>query len=703
MMTRKKFITLIVTILAVVGVVSVCAFAASKPSAPVVKAYNIEASGKNRIKWKEVKRATYYRVYRATSKDGELKHVKSTTSLSYTDPNTKVGKTYYYVVKSVNKRKAVSKSSNKVKLTRKLSRSSVTLSNVEKTGKIKIKWKAVKGAEKYQVYRALTKDGKYSLIKTTTATSMTNKSTKAGQRYHYKVRAVASKAAANSAFSVRKSKLCTLAQPNLYTPKVNSAGKIVLNWKALNGTDKYLVYRAGKKTGEYKRIGAVKGKTFTDKKASAGKTYYYKIRATHKNTDANSICSVVKDVKVFKGSGLSVGVMYGDKSYPTFTWNKIKNATSYNVYRSFFKDKEFKLLSTETGLTYKNKNIPQGLTLYYRVEAVNKSGKILATSKTIDITTKFTQKEELKTRYLKNYVAKIYNLPTSSSTATRIRYMEEVRLGRSILSSDGGTWYRAFYKGKLYYLFSENLADTLTSVKSTFKYKGNTKYQQEVIDLAVDISENWKTKYTDAHTSDVVVKNGVYYFNCSSFVKYVFDSVMRKYNPAYGISADVKRLYSTTVLCNEGYPGEYTVKKVGINELQPGDVMFFSSLAEGSNERIKHIGIYLGNNEFAHCTGTWDDSVCIVSLTGNYREEFMGARRLLPTSVKAANEEATVKGPYKKYKLYADKSADATVLANIRKGRTVTVLYTGSEKWAYVETKNGVKGYMFLHYLEKKD
>lgn len=703
MMPRNKVIVLIISLLAFVGVVSVCAFAASKPSAPVVKAYNIEASGKNKIKWNEVKRATSYYVYRATSKDGELKRVKTTTSLSYTDPDTKVGKNYYYVVKAVNKRDAVSNPSNKVKLTRKLARTSVSLSNVEKTGKIIVKWKAVKGAEKYRVYRSLTKDGKYSLIKTTTATSMTNKSTKAGQRYYYKVRAVASKDAANSAFSVSKSKLCALAQPTLYNPKLNSSGKVVLNWKALSGTDKYFVYRATKKTGEYKRVGEVKGNKFTDKTAESGKTYYYKIRATHKNTDANSICSVVKDIRAFKGSGLSVGVIFGDKAYPTFTWNKVKDAASYNVYRSFYKDKNFKRLSTEDGTTCKNKNMPQGLTLYYKLEAVSKTGKVLATSKTISITTKYTEKETLKTRYLINYVSKIYTLPTSSSEATRVRYMEEVQLGNSVLSSDGGTWYRVFYKGNLYYLFSEKLADTLTSVKSTFKYKGNTKYQQEVIDLAVDISENWQTKYTDAHTSDVVVKNGVYYFNCSSFVKYVFDSVMRKYNPAYGISADVKRLYSTTVLCNEGYKGEYTVKKVGINELQPGDVMFFSSLAEGSNERIKHIGIYLGNNEFAHCTGTWDDSVCIVSLTGNYREEFMGARRLLPTSVKAANKEATVKGPYKKYKLYADKSADSTVLANIRKGRTVTVLYTGSEKWAYVETKNGVKGYMFLHYLEKKD
>lgn len=703
MMSRNKVIVLIVAILAIIGVASVCALVASKPSAPVVKAYNISASGENQIKWNEVKKAASYYVYRATSQEGEFELVKKTTSLSYTDPDAKVGKTYYYIVESVSKREAVSDPSDKVALTRKLSCPSISLSNVVETGKIKVEWEAVKGAEKYQVYRSLTKGGEYSLIKTTTATSMTNTSTKVGQCYYYKVCAVASKEAANSAFSVAKSRVCTLPQPQMGSPKLNYEGKVFINWRALEGVDKYLVYRSTKKDGEYKIIATVNDKKYIDGDASAGETYYYKVRAVHRNPTASSSCSAIKDIMVFKNSGITVSVAIGDNNYPIFNWTRVRKTSSYRIYRSYDKSKDFKRISTETELQYVNKNVPKGLTIYYKIEAVDKKGNILATSEIIEVTTRLDKKEELKTLYLTNYVSRIYTLPTTSSTATRVRYMEKVKLGSEVLSGDGGVWYRVYYKDKLYYLFSENIENTLTSKKSTFQYTGKTQFQQEIIDLAVDIAMNWKTNYTNSQTSDVVVKNDVYYFNCSSFVKYVFDSVMRKYNPAYGISADVKKLYATTNVCNEGYPGEYNAQKVGINELQPGDVMFFGSLASGSAGNIKHIGIYLGNNEFAHCTGTWDDSVCIVSLTGNYREEFMGARRLLPISVEAANGKATLKGPYKKYKLYADKDAAATVLENVRKGRTVTVLYTGSEKWAYVETKSGVRGYMFLQYLEKKD
>lgn len=66
---------------------------------PAVTASN---STKKQIKltWKKVDRATHYKVYRATSKDGTYKLIKTTTSTSYTNKNLTTGKTYYYKVKA---------------------------------------------------------------------------------------------------------------------------------------------------------------------------------------------------------------------------------------------------------------------------------------------------------------------------------------------------------------------------------------------------------------------------------------------------------------------------------------------------------------------------------------------------------------------------------------------------------------------------
>ena len=53
----------------------------------------------------------------------------------------------------------------------------------------KISWSKVSGVKGYELYRATSKSGKYSLISSTTGTSYTNKSLSKGKTYYYKVRA----------------------------------------------------------------------------------------------------------------------------------------------------------------------------------------------------------------------------------------------------------------------------------------------------------------------------------------------------------------------------------------------------------------------------------------------------------------------------------------------------------------------------------
>ena len=70
------------------------------------------------------------------------------------------------------------------------------------TGKPRLTWNAVDGATGYEVYRATQETGSYTKMYTTTSTSYTNTSAKAGARYYYKVKAVSSKStAATSAYS----------------------------------------------------------------------------------------------------------------------------------------------------------------------------------------------------------------------------------------------------------------------------------------------------------------------------------------------------------------------------------------------------------------------------------------------------------------------------------------------------------------------
>ena len=73
--------------------------------APVVTAKN-KSKKQVKLTWKKVSGAKKYTVYRATSKNGKYKAIKTTTKLSFTNKNLKKGKTYYYKVKAIAKNSA---------------------------------------------------------------------------------------------------------------------------------------------------------------------------------------------------------------------------------------------------------------------------------------------------------------------------------------------------------------------------------------------------------------------------------------------------------------------------------------------------------------------------------------------------------------------------------------------------------------------
>ena len=176
---------------------------AKQLSAPTAKASNIAKTGKIKVTWDAVEGADEYAVYRSTSEKGSYKKMITVTGTSYTNTSAKAGTTYYYKVKALSDDKDVNNSelSKVVKRTCDLKRPVVTAKSTVKK-QVKLTWKKVSGAKKYTVYRATSKNGKYKKIATTTKLSYTNKSLKAGKTYYYKVKAIAKKSAANSAFSV---------------------------------------------------------------------------------------------------------------------------------------------------------------------------------------------------------------------------------------------------------------------------------------------------------------------------------------------------------------------------------------------------------------------------------------------------------------------------------------------------------------------
>ena len=360
-------VLVLVTMVALLGVLPETVSAASV-KAPVVSISNDPDTGKVVVTWDKVTNASKYEIYRATSKDGTYSRRSTTTKTTFTNTNAQVGVQYYYKVRAIAKDGTYA-DSKIVSRTVDLPRPVVTASNTASTGYPKLTWAAVEGAVSYKVYRATSKDGTYSLTKTTTGTTYTNSTAKVGQTYYYKVRAIAENTAANSAYSEIMSRTCDLPRPVVTASNVASTGYPRLTWEAVEGAVSYKVYRSTEKEGTYSLTKTTTGTSYTNTSAKPGNVYYYKVVAVAENSAANSAYSSIKsrtcDLAQPKVTGKVT--LAGN---PKLSWSKVDGAVSYKVYRATSENGTYKLMKTTTGTSYTNTSVTAGKTYYYKVVAV---------------------------------------------------------------------------------------------------------------------------------------------------------------------------------------------------------------------------------------------------------------------------------------------------------------------------------------------
>ncbi len=143
---------------------------------------------------------------------------------------------------------------------------------------VKITWKKAKNAKQYQVYRATSKNGKYTKVKTTKSAYWTNTKLTTGKKYYYKVRAVNGKKTGK--FSAVKSAAPTLKKPTNLKVAKQSYTSSKVTWSKVNGAKKYQIYRSTtNKSGSFRLIKTTSERTFENKNLTPGKKYYYKVRA----------------------------------------------------------------------------------------------------------------------------------------------------------------------------------------------------------------------------------------------------------------------------------------------------------------------------------------------------------------------------------------------------------------------------------------
>ena len=340
------------------------------PAAPGVSIYRV--NGKPQLKWSAVTGAAKYWIYRST--DGvNFKYYDSTTGTSYTNCIAASGTEYYYKVKAaavVNGKDIASDFSNTKSLFTTPAAPSVSITTSK--GKPKLTWKAVKGADKYWVYRST--DGKnFKYYNETDEAGYTNYSTNIGTTYYYKVRAVKTIDGNDhkSDFSAVRSVQCRPAAVNLSISR--SYGKPKLTWDAVADADKYWIYRStdGK---NFKCYDTTTKTSYINSGAAFNTIYCYKVKAV----------KVVNGRNVVSGSGSaksvitalakpSVSITTSDGK-PYISWDAVDGATGYYVFRST-DGKNYSVLGYTTRTNYTNTASNAGTTYYYKVKADNSNTK----------------------------------------------------------------------------------------------------------------------------------------------------------------------------------------------------------------------------------------------------------------------------------------------------------------------------------------
>ena len=238
------------------------------------------------------------------------------------------------------------------------------------TGKPYLKWTAVDGANRYYVYRSTTKDSTYSFLGSTANLNYTDSAANAGTTYYYKIKAGivnGAKSASSAAIAVT----CRCARPVVKPSYVGASGKPYIYWSAVDGANRYYVYRSTSKNGTYEYIGYTAKTNYTDSKAVAGTTYYYKVKAISKvrSTANSSLSAAVAVTCRCARPSVKITTSNGD---PKLTWNAVTGASQYEVYRATSKNGTYTKMFTTSNLSYTNTSAKAGTTYYYKVKAISK-------------------------------------------------------------------------------------------------------------------------------------------------------------------------------------------------------------------------------------------------------------------------------------------------------------------------------------------
>lgn len=352
-----------------------------KLETPQITRYIHDTNG-IKLTWSDAEGATSYRIYRRNAEGKEMKLIGKTnaSSFSFTDKNTKGGKTYTYTVRACNSG-STSYRSNYITV-QYLCPPEITKIN-SNLKSISVKWSRVPAAKKYLVYKNSSSDEGYTLYKKLSADtfSLTDKNVKSGVKYSYAVRAVDKNGKLSGYYPASS---CYLLKRPKLTSASNTAEGISLKWTKSPKAQSYNLYKKST-DGKWEKILNTKELSATDKTAKNGESYTYRIKAVFEK--AESACYENGFKARFLQAPQNVKYTYKQGKGNTLSWNKNNRATAYNIYRKPENAESWQRIGRTTKTTFTDKDVTPNKNYNYYIRAYIKNDVKSGSSKTVFATT----------------------------------------------------------------------------------------------------------------------------------------------------------------------------------------------------------------------------------------------------------------------------------------------------------------------------